>query len=261
MRIQYLISLCLLGSLTLLAQDEETTTRWEVTSGIKYLNKYTNYGLNLSDDLPALSYAAGIAHESGLSSELTILQYQHMGIQQLSVGVEYELPLNDWFSLSAGYTYNHHANDSLNILSGLVHELSLSAGISLSTYNLGISYTTFLGNNSGTYFTFDISGYHSWNRLIIVPLIQTTIISQQIENTFIQEGKKKKGMSSSTTITSTTTVTGINSASIHLVLTYPLLSHLDILAHPFLLYTPNSDISTKQYQFLWSFGVRYSTQF
>jgi len=258
MNLQRIFIVCALFYTTSLSQTDEIQQSWNLSAGIKYLNKYSNYGLDLSNDRAGFSYELGLAHENGLSAHIAAVQVQDAGIQQWSLGLDYEREMSDWLELAIGYTYFHYSNDSVNVLAELSHELSVSADISIGDFELGFSYDKYPGTNPATYYGISLSGYYKVHDFTFIPLVQTTYMSQEIEGKFLQVGKKKKISSSETSVS---TVTGMSSFSIHLIALYPILQQLTLTLHPSYVYTPQEDISAYQSQFIWSVGLRYSISF
>lgn len=240
----------------LVAQDEEPSREWDLSVAGRYHSLYTNYGLDLSNDRSALGYEFGVTHLSGFSTTVNAIQTLGAGgqLQQWSLGIGYDWQASEWVVLSAEYTHYEYSNDSVNVLAGLSNGLSFSLELSLGDVDLGFSYDTFLGSNSASYYGMDLSGYYKFKDLMIVPLAQVTFMAQEIQNSLLNPGKK--GSSSGTTTTST--VTGLSSFSIHLVLVYPLLEQLSLSAHPSFLYSPKAEVSSRASQFVWSVGFRFS---
>jgi len=249
------------------AQDDEPPTPpWNFSVAARYMNLYTNYGLDLSKDKPALGYDVAISHESGLSVQTSAIQTIGTGgeLQQWFLGLGYEWQANEWLTFSGEYNHYTYTNDSVNVLAALSDALSFSAEFSLGIVDLGVSYDTFLGSNNASYYGIDISGFYQIENISIVPFTQITFISQQVENRFLKGGKNGNGKTNTITtssVRSVSTLTGISCFSMDVLVIYPLSSNLSFSFHPSYQYTPKSELSLRASQFVWSAGLRYTFDF
>lgn len=75
------------------ANDDEQIQLWNVSSGAQYYSRYTNYGIDLSQDRSAFSLESEISHHSGLSAGI-----QAFAITGTDGGYEHS-------SFHAGYEY------------------------------------------------------------------------------------------------------------------------------------------------------------
>lgn len=268
MKIHSILLAILVTTGTSFAQDEEPANPWNISVGSRYMNRYTNYGLDLSQDRAALGYDLTVAHENGFSLSAGTVQTLGTGsaLQQWSVGLGYEWRVSESFLLSGEYTHYAYADDSVNVLAALSNGVSFSAELSLDVVDVGFSYDTFLGTNSASYFSLDLSSFHQFSNITILPFAQITFMSQSVENRFLKTNKTGMGKggppSNSTTSTSSvTTVTGLSNFSVHLVLIYPIVDRLSISFHPSYQYSPKAEVAARTSQFIWSAGLRYSFDF
>lgn len=263
-----LLTFLLAVSVASAQDDNEPVPPWNVTVGSRYMSRYTNYGVDLSQNKSALGYDLAFTHEEGFTASCAAIQTLGSGgdIQQWSLGAGYTWQISESFSLTGEYTHYVYANDSVNILASLTNGLSFSADLSLDDVDIGVSYDTFLGTNTASYFGLDISGFYQAGDMSIVPLAQVTFMSQSVQTRLLKSGKGgpgTKGPPSSTsgTSTSTTTVTGLSNFSLHLVLIYPIVEHLSLSLHPAYQYSPRPEVATSTSLFVWSVGLRYSYDF
>lgn len=247
------------------AQDEELATPWNISVGSRYMNRYTNYGLDLSNDRSAVGYDLALGHEKGFSVSSGAVQTLGAGgaFQQWHVGLGYEWQVSESFMISGEYTHYAYSDDSVNVLASLSNEVSFSAELSLDVVDVGFSYDTFLGSNSASYFSLDLSSFHQLGGISIVPLAQMTVMSQSVADRFLKGNKTGmgKGGPSSSSTTSVTTVAGLSNFSLHLILIYPIIEHLSISFHPSYQYSPKVEVAARTSQFVWSAGLRYSFDF
>lgn len=227
------------------------------------MNRYTNYGLDLSQDRSALSYDLAIAHESGFSLSTGAVQTLGAGsaLQQWSAGLGYEWRLSESFLLSGEYTHYVYADDSVNVLAVLTNGVSFSAELSLEVVDVGFSYDTFLGTNSASYVSLDLSSFHQLGDMSIVPLAQVTFMSQRVESRLLKSNKGGMGKGGPASTSAVTTVTGLSNFSVHLVLIYPIVEHVSLSFHPSYQYSPKTEVTARTSQFIWSAGLRYSFDF
>ena len=253
------------------AQDtDEESTSWTISAGARYLSRYTAYGADLGSGQAALGYQLGLDHASGLSVGAgTIQTLGSDGIlQHWSVDLGYTWQALDWLALSAEYSHYEYANDSANVLAPLTNSISIGLDTELGSWGLGLSYDAYLGTNTASYISADLSSAFVVGDLIIVPLAQATFMSQTIEDRLLKSisgkgssgGSKGSGGGGSGTTTSittlTSTITGLSSVSAHVVLAHPIVGGLSVSFHPYFLYSPKSELSTSNSQFLWSASVR-----
>lgn len=256
-------AIILLSSLSKTQDDGDP--KWSVSFGSRFLSRYTSYGVDLAGDQSAFSHSASLSHISGASAGIRAIQTlgTDAGLQSWSFDAGYDYELSDYLTLSAAYSYTSYKNDSVNVLAALSHSISLEAEFSFSLFSASLSYDTFLGGDGANYFSADVSTFLDFDRLLIVPLVQATFVSQEIDDVLLSKVKSTSGKKStgSNAVTSVTTITGLSSVSAHAVLSYRLLPGLRFSLHPMVLYSPKSELASSDIQFLWAAGIRYTKDF
>lgn len=245
-------------------QDNDEEPPWSASVGVRYLNRYTSYGVDLSGDRPAFAPSVSLSHANGLSAnaEGIITDGAGGGLQRWSFGIGYEASLSDAFTLSADFTHFGNKNDTANVLAGLSNALSISAELDLDVVSVSATVDRYIGSGGATYFGADVSSFVELGAWTIVPLAQATFVSQTVSISRTKLAKTMGGprRGSGGTVT-TTTLTGLSSFSIHAVAIYPMIEGLSFVLHPSIVYSPLAEISSRKTQFVWSAGVRYSIQF
>lgn len=245
------------------AQEDEEDQSWSASAGIRFMNRYTNYGIDLSNDQPAWSPSVSLDHTQGFNAgfEGVWTMGANGGLQRWSVSAGYAMSLSNLFSLSIDFSHYQYQNDTANVLAGLSNSLSLSAELDLDVVSLSTSIDQYLGGPGATYFGFDASGFVEAGDLLIVPLAQVTFVSQEVSTSRTKPGGGGKGPGATSVSSSTVILTGISSVSIHGVLVYPLYEGLTLTAHPAMVYSPKAEVSTQTTQFVLSLGVKYTFPF
>ncbi len=242
------------------AQEEEA---WSASAGVRYLNRYTSYGIDLSGDRPAISPSLSLSHESGFSAGLEGIMVTGAsgGLQRWSLGLGYEFSLSESFTLSGEFNHYQYRTDTAHVLAGLSNAISISADLDLDLVSVSASIDRYLGDLGATYFGFDVSGFVGIGDWTIVPLAQITFVSQtvSISRTKAQSGMTKKSGPGGTV--STTTLTGVSSFSVHGVAIYSIASGFSLVLHPAVVYSPKTEVTARPTQFVWSAGIRYSFSF
>ncbi len=241
------------------AQEEEA---WSASAGVRYLNRYTSYGIDLSGDRPALSPSISLSHGSGFSAGLEGIMVTGAsgGLQRWSLGLGYELSLGESFTLSAEFNHFQYRSDTAHVLAGLSNAISLSADLDLDLVSLSASVDRYLGDLGATYFGFDVSGFIGIGDWTIVPLAQITLVSQTVS---VSRTKQQSGMSNvkKGSPGGTVTLTGVSSFSVHGVAIYSIASGFSLVLHPAIVYSPKTEVTARPTQFVWSAGIRYSFSF
>ncbi len=232
---------------------------WGASANIRYLSRYNAYGIDLSDT-PAASLSAGVSHRSGFALGVGALRTMGSAgeLQHWSVAVGYERSVSEVLSLNAEFEHYEYANDSANVLAALANSISFGADLDFDPVTIGVSYDVYLGPSSASYFSFNVSSFYDLGPVYLVPLVQLTFMSQEVENRLLMDGKGKKSVSAGT---SGTSVTGLSSLSLHAVLILPIAEGLNFSLHPYFLYSPKSELSSNSSRLLWSAGLRYSLEF
>lgn len=246
-------------SVSAASQDDP---EWGASAGIRYLSRYNAYGIDLSDT-PAASLSASFSHRSGFTFGLGALRTMGSAgeLQHWSAAIGYELLLSEVLSLNAEFEHYEYASDSANVLAALANSISFGADLGFDPVTLGVSYDMYLGPSSASYFSLNVSSFYDLGPVYIVPLVQLTFMSQEVEDRLLMDGKGKKGAGMMTTTASATSVTGLSSLSLHAVLILPVVEGLSFSIHPYYLYSPKSELSANSSRLLWSAGLRYSLEF
>jgi hypothetical protein len=245
--------------------DDEKSTPWTAAAVVRYLNRYTSYGVELSGDRPAVAPSLSLSHEGGFSSSVEgiVTSGAGGGLQRWAFGVGYDFSLSEQFILSIAFNRYGYRNDTANVLAGLSNSLSVSAEIDLDVINVSVSVDQYLGNGGATYFGADVSSFLQFDNWTIVPLAQVTFVSQTVSISRTRQhrlqGAPKRGPGGTTT--TTTTLAGLSSMSLHTVAIYRVTENFSLVIHPSFLYSPLSEISSRSTQFNWSAGIRYSVPF
>lgn len=243
---------CFIGHAAIAQSDPA----WDASAGLRYVSRNTAYGLDLSAS-PALGFSADLAHQSGLSLEIGALQTLGSTgeLQHWSLGAGYEAELGSMLTFNASFTHTSYSSDTANVLAGLSNSLGVGLEADLEPVSIGLSYDMYLGGNGAAFVSFDASSFQELGPMYVVPLVQLTFVSQEVESTFLKGGKKSGG----TAISSPTTVTGLSSLSLHMVFLLPITDGFTATLHPYYLYSP-SDLSETTSRFVWTLGVRYSVE-
>jgi hypothetical protein len=262
MRTWFIIAASLLTTFPSFAQtDDEEEGGWKFSTGVRYMNRFTRYGIDLSASQPAIAPTMGLRHKSGLSAGLEGIfgAGSETGLQRWSASLGYEHEFAEWIAASVEYTRLRYTNDTLNVLAGLSNAISISADVDFDDITISANFDSYLGSLGATYFGIDVSGLYEFGDVFIVPLAQVTFVSQTVSlSRLTTPGRGKHAPANGGGAVSTATLTGLSSASIHAVLLYPVTSSLRATFHSALLYTPQQEISTTSLQIIWSIGVRYS---
>ena len=241
------------------SQEEDEGGIWSVTTGVKYLSKFTSNGVDLSQDQPALSLKAGIAHVSGLSLEVNpvIVLGSNGGYQQSSFALAYEKSLTTIVALGFEFAHYSFKSDTANALAGLANSFSANFDFDLDPISISLSYSRYLGGGGANYFSAGISTFQTFGDLVVIPLAQATFVSQSVSALFL---KSNKGKSKAQLGTADVSVSGLSSLSLLVVFSYPVLEGLSASFTPAFSYTP-TELAARSSQLVWSAGLAYSLEF
>jgi len=240
-------------------EEEEEESPWAAEVGIRYLSKFTNYGVDLGQDRAAMPIGCGITHLSGLglSAEVVNVLGSSGGIQQSSLSLEYDRPLSELLSVSFELSHYFYKSDTLNALSGLSNSLSVNADLDFGSLSLSVFYDLYLGGAGASFFGASVTGFYSVQELVVVPLLHLGFVSQEVQGAFL---KSNRGKSKALIGSTAQSVTGLSNVSLLVVLLYPFGEGFSASLTPSLLYSP-SELSTHTSQFVWSAGIKYSREF
>lgn len=242
-----------------LSQEEDEDGIWNVTTGVKYLSKFTNNGVDLSQDQPALSLNAGIAHAWGLSLGVNpvIVLGSDGGYQQSSIALAYEMSFATIVTLGFEFAHYSFKKDTVNALADLKNSFSVDFDLDLDPTSVSLSYARYLGGGGASFFSAGISRLINFGDLVVLPLAQATFISQSVSPLFLKSNKGKTKVQLGTT---DATVSGLSSLSLLVVFSYPVVEGLSVSFTPDFTYTP-TELSARSSQLIWSTGFTYSIEF
>ncbi len=264
----YLLISFLLFSLSISAQTDEISDSTEIepdynfTSGLSWLNSNLNNGIDLGGG-SLFVFSNEISHSSGLYLNLTP-SFLDGSWYNLSSSIGYDYEFSEWMSVSGEYSYITYSDDSLNTFASLHHLLSLSADFEMPLdLSLGFSADYYPGTHSALNAGVTFSGFYHFGSFFIIPMLTADFISQDIENQFLKTSKKQKGKNGGIPTLSTgyTSVSGLSSSGIHLIVSYRISENFKVVLHPLYQFTPKSEISKSDSQFSISIGLKYSVDF
>lgn len=235
---------------------------FRLSLGAKYLSRFTAYGIDLAEDKTAVSFSSTVSHKSGISLNgyMTHPSDNSQNLRQWTFGLGYETELIPNFMLSAEYNHYFYNSDTVNILSPFSNAVSVGADIDLDFFDIGFSYDQFLGSSGATYFGFDISTFMEAGPLFILPIAQISFISQTIEDKFITKLKGRK-RDSEPTQTNETSISGLASTIVTLVIIYPFSDNIYASFTPSAILSHQQDLAADSFRFVWSAGIRYRLSF
>ena len=250
--------LLLLIMLVKLYGQENHSSDFRFSVGLKYLSRFVDYGIDLSDENPAWSATTSLSHNSGFYIDGRFVKPIETAedARQLALDIGYEYEFSDYFSMYAEYNYYKYSSDTLHLFSEYSNSLSLNADIDLVIFDLGLSYDRFLGGSGASYFSVDVSKFIEWGSVYLLPMLQTVFMSQEVEMRYLKEGKGKKA--NGTTEVTSTTVTGLSNTMLTIVTIYPLVKNVNLSFMPAIIFYHNRDISVDSTRFIWNIGVRYN---
>ena len=257
-----LFSLCVSAQTDEISDSTEIETDYNFTSGLSWLNSNLNNGIDLGGG-SLLVFSNEISHNSGLYLNLTP-SYLDGNWYNLSSSIGYDYDLSEWISLTGEYSYISFSDDSANTFASLNHLFSVSADFELPLdLSFGLSADYFPGTHSAFNAGVMFSGFYHYESFLVIPMLTADFISQDIENQFLKTGKKQKGKNGGTAAFTTgySTVSGLSSTGIHLIVIYRLTNHFKAVLHPLYQFTPKSEISKSDSQFSISIGLKYSVDF
>jgi hypothetical protein len=243
--------------------DDEQKQSWSVSSGVHYYSRYTNYGIDLSEDRSAFSFESAISHESGLSAgfEAFALTGINGGYEHSSFHVGYEYPLNTFIKFTGTYTYHSYKTDTLSVLAGISNSLSLGGTFKVSRFLFIVSYNTFFGGGTADYITTRVSTNYKIGQLTLEPSIELCFASQTVIESLLPKNRGKgKNNQKGTTSNLTTTITGLSNLSICLAFRYPLGKGFVTSVMPSYVYSP-TDLAVSASQFILTIGLEHSIDF
>ena len=241
-------------------EEDEEAQNWNASVAAKYLSRYTSYGVDLSEDQPALLFEGYIFHSSGLNVGASVISAvgSHSGYQQSSFHLGYIRNVGKVLTISAAYKFHSYKDDTLNVLARIPNSLTLAGVAHVGKINLGGSYNLYFGDGSANFVAFTASTTRECGRLSVEPEVEASFASQTVDASVLPKNRGQAKKQSGGTTTST--VTGLTGLSVQMNLSYPLGRGLSLLFIPVYVYSP-SDLSARSSQFLWYAGLTYSVDF
>lgn len=238
--------------------EEEPEKSWLFRSGLSYKNFQTQNGINLSGASPVLNFSAGIEHLSGfeLSGNIAERIGQNSGFQSWQLGVQYTQTFGENFEILAGIGRQNFQGSDV-IFSGNFTTLNLALDYTIDTIHIfEVSGARFWGNDALTMVDVSYFSVYSFQNFKISPMASVTWATYEIS----PEKALRKTLAGKST-GKVTQKFGFNSALLGSNFTYKIAPHWGIFVLPVVLYTPNKDLSLKDFQFSATVGIRFMTEF
>jgi hypothetical protein len=247
--------------------DDEQEQAWNVSSGGHFYSRYTQYGVDLSENRSAVSIESEIMHQSGLSAgvEAFAITGTGGGYEHSSIHSGYEYPLASFFKLHGLYSYHAYKSDSANVLAGISNELTLGGTFTLNAFLFSTSVTTFFGTTNANYLALGTSGHFMIGQWSVDPSIQCCFASQTVDDILLPKnqgngnGKSKKPVPM-TTVNSTTTISGMSNLTASMAFRYEMGKGFTASLTPSYVYSP-TDLSAVSSQFIITLGIEHSVDF
>ena len=244
-------------------EEEDQEQSWNLSLGPKYLSRFTGFGIDLSQDEPAVALEAGLQHVNGLSfgAEAIGRTGENAGYQQSTFHVGYGRPVTKALKLSGVYTYYAYKSDTVNALADISNSLTLGATLDVKRFLVSASYNLFFGAASANYFLVGLStSARVWN-MTIQPALQVSFGSQTVDVSLLPKNRGKgEGAQKKIGGATTETITGLSSLSFVVAFSQPVGQGFTLTLSPAYEYSP-TDLGARSSQFLWTAGLEYSTDF
>ena len=247
------------------ANDDDKESVWTISPHSRYENKDISGGVDLSNDLPTLLYGVRVERAGGLSFDIFAanLLGSGGGLEKWSAVLGYSYTATSWLTLSAELSYFKFKNDSLNAIANLRNALTLGVTFPTKVVNIGLSYNTYFGGGSASYYGLNFDQTYKKGDLSFNPVLNFTFISQTIDQIRLASYRKilKSGRpvgKPGTTTPTSVTVTGMSGITLSAGLSYDLGSGFTVDALPAYVYSPKEELAANTHQFLWSVGLTYT---
>jgi hypothetical protein len=271
--------LCLIH-LPALSQEEEETEEnepWNFSAGLSYVSRYTGFGVDLSQDEPALSLETLLHHESGWSAGIDAIARtgEQAGYQQSSIHLGYAREVIPSLTLSGTYTYYSYKSDTVSVLAGISNGLAVNGTLALSPVSLSLGYNLFFGNATANYLSASLSATFETTRFSIDPSVGASFAAQTVAVSLLPKNRGKgkangqgqgkgqgQGQSQTSILASDSseTISGLSSLSLTVGLSCSLGSGFTVSFTPSYEYSP-SDLGARRSQFVWTAGLSYVLDF
>jgi hypothetical protein len=256
---------------TLRAQEDTTDeqgTSWTASAHSQYQNKDISRGVDLSNDLALLLYGVRLEHTTGFSLELTgaSLLGSGGGFDRWSVALGYTHSIFSWLIFSAEYSNFKYSDDSLNALANLTNSFSVGMTFPTKVVNVGLSYSSYFGGGSASYYGLSFDQTFQKDKLTINPSLNFSFISQTIDQKRLASYKKmlKSGRvvgRSSTPTSTSVAVSGMSGITLSCAMSYELGGGFTANLQPTYVYSPKAELAANTSTFLWAIGLTYSKEF
>jgi hypothetical protein len=244
---------------------EEKESSWTASAHGLYQNKDNNRGVDLSNDLAMFLYGVRVEHTAGFSLDLSgaNLLGSGGGFERWSATVGYTYSATTWLTLSGEYSKFKYKDDSLNAIANLNNSLTLGITFPTKIVNVGLSYSTYFGGGSASYFGLNLDHTYQSGKLTVNPSLNFSLISQTIDQkrlvTYKKILKSGRGVGKPGTSTPTSlTVSGLSGITLSVALGYELGNGFAVSLQPTYVYSPKAELAANTSEFLWSVGVTYS---
>ncbi len=246
----WLVALCVTTGFTQEPEDSD----WSGSLSFRAQSRLAQYGLEAAPEGVTFVAGGGISHTSGFSFGLSsALQPSPWTMQRLTASAEYEWTIAEVWVLGASIDRSWYPAGSVNPLATSPVSFSIAAGYDGDIWSFGAGFDRYLGGEGASYISVDVSAFVAMEGFNLLPLATASFGSQTVASAILQRGKGKTLVGSS----SVSTVTGLSSADVFLVVQVPLGSGWSCSAMPGVSYTP-SDLASTTTRFTWSLGIRKS---
>lgn len=247
-----LVALCVMS---VSAQEEPEAAEdpaWTGSLSFRAQSRLAQYGLEAAPEGVTFVAGGGISHRSGFSFDLsTAWQPSPWIMQRFTASAEYEWTLSEVWVLGASIERSWYPTGSVNPLATSPLSISISGGYDGEVWSLGAGFDRYLGGEGASYISVDASVFVAMEGFNLLPLATASFGTQTVASAILQRGKGKTQVGSS----SVSTITGLSSADVFLVIQVPLGSGWSCSAMPGVSYTP-SDLASTTTRFTWSLGIR-----
>ncbi len=253
-------------------EGDDAEEPWNLSANASYLSRYTSFGVDLSEDEPAILLEATLAHASGVNCGVEALGRTggNSGYQQASLHLGYERDLTKVVKLSGIYTYYTYSSDTISVLAGISNSLAFNGTLNFAPVTIAFGYSLFFGNASANFFSGSLSAAWQIGKLSIAPSVQGCVASQSVNIALLPknrgkgmgngQGQGKKAGGVTDAVSTSESITGLSSLSVELGLTYPLGKGFSCSLTPAYQYSP-TDLGARSSQFIVTAGLGYSLDF
>jgi hypothetical protein len=248
------------------SKDNEESS-WTVSPHGKYMNKENSRGVDLSNDLATFQYGVRVEHSSGVSLDVggANLLGSGGGFERWEIALGYTYTATSWMVFSGALSQFKYQDDSLNAIANLTNSLTLGVSFPSKFVNVGLSYNSYFGGGSASYFGLSFDRSFQQEKLTVNPSLNFSFISQTIDQKRLVSYKKnvkaagKGGGNGGGTVSSTSVmITGLSGMTLAVGLSYDLGSGFTVDAQPMYVYSPRAELAANTGEFLWSVGLTFS---